>query len=195
MEGIVVLNIETRTNTSKGANKLLRQRGYLPSNIFGKGTESVAITVKKDELIRALKVNGRNAVFKLVTAENVEYTAMVKEIQIKPLVNEVAHVDFQQVSLSEKVKMDIAIRLEGTDFLESKRLLVNRHIDLIPVSGLPQAIPDELVIDVANLKSGDSILFKDIKLPSGVTSDLEAELIVLSVSGSRVQEVVESEEE
>lgn len=193
MQQTAIMNIETRTSTSKGANKLLRKNGYLPGNIFGKGVESVSIAVKRDEFFKSLKKYGRNAVFKLVTPNEESFTVMAKEIQVAPIVNEVSHLDFQLVSLSEEIKMDVSIKIIGSEFLESKRLLLNSYMDAIPVYGLPHDIPHDIEIDVSNLKSGESILFKDLILPEGITFENDPEQRIVSVSGSRVQEVTESE--
>ncbi len=193
MQTTAILNIEKRTSTSKGANKLLRKNGYLPGNIFGRGAESISIAVKKDEFRKSLKENGRNAVFKLVSSKNESYTVMTKDIQIAPIINDIAHLDFQIVSLSEEMKQDVALKIIGTEFLESKRLLLNNHVDLISVNGLPHDIPHEIDIDVSNLEAGDSILLKDIKLPEGITSDLDPELKIISVKGTKKQEVTVSE--
>lgn len=193
MQETAIMNIETRNSTSKGANRLLRKNGYLPGNIFGRGAESISIAVKKDEFKKSLKEYGRNAVFKLVAQDNEAYTVMAKDIQIAPIINEIAHLDFQIVSLSEEVKQNVAIRIIGTEFLESKRLLINSQVDSISVCGLPHDIPHEIDIDVSNMESGDSILLKDIKLPEGITSDNDPELKVISVKGSKRQEETVSE--
>ena len=193
MQETAIMNIETRSSTSKGANKLLRRNGYLPGNIFGRGVESISIAVKKDDFRKAIKEFGRNAVFKLVAPNNEAYTVMTKDIQVAPIINEISHLDFQLVSLSEEIKQEVAIKIIGTEFLEAKRLLLNSHVDLITVNGLPHDIPHDIEIDVANMVSGDSILFKDLKLPKGITSDLDPELKIISVKGTRKQEVVETE--
>ena len=193
MQETAIMNIETRSSTSKGANKLLRRNGYLPGNIFGRGVESISIAVKKDDFRKAIKEFGRNAVFKLVAPNNEAYTVMTKDIQVAPIINEISHLDFQLVSLSEEIKQEVAIKIIGTEFLEAKRLLLNSHVDLITVNGLPHDIPHDIEIDVANMVSGDSFLFKDLKLPKGITSDLDPELKIISVKGTRKQEVVETE--
>jgi large subunit ribosomal protein L25 len=193
MQETAILNMVPRTSTSKGANKLLRKNGYLPGNIFGKGVESISIAVKKDEFRKSIKEYGRNAVIKLVGPNDKEYTVMTKEINVAPLINEISHLNFQLVSLSEAIKQDVAFKIIGTEFLESKRLLLNNHVDSIPVFGLPHDIPHEIDIDVSTMESGDSILFKDIKLPEGITSEIDPELKILSVKGSKKQEAVASE--
>ena len=188
------LKIELRKNTGKAANSLLRKKGYLPGNISGKGQESIAIVVRKDEFRRALREQGRNTVLKLELSGGDSYTVMTKEIYVTPLVNELSHVDFQAVSLSEKVKQNVPVRIVGTEFVESKRLLVNGFVDVIPVYGLPADIPHEIEVDVATLMPGDTILLKDIKLPEGITTDLDQDEKIVSVKGSKIQEVITEDE-
>lgn len=189
-----ILKVEAREVTSKGANKLLRKNGYLPGNISGKGIDSIAIAVKKDDLRKTLKQSGRNAVLKLESGENKSYTVLTREMHVAPIINEISHVDFQIVSLSEKVKQDVAIKLVGTEFVESKRLLINSFIDFIPVIGLPQDIPHEIIVDITNLVPGKTMLLKDIKLPEGITTEVDPEEKIVSVKGSKKQEIAAGEE-
>ncbi len=193
MQKTAVMNIETRTSTNKGANNLLRKNGYIPGNIFGKGIESISIAIKKDEFTKSLKKHGRNSVFKLVTPNNEAYTVMTKDIQVKPIINELSHLDFQLVSLLEEIKMDVSIKIIGSEFIEAKRLILNSSVDSIPVYGLPHDIPHEIEIDVSNMKPGDNVIFSDLKLPDGITSDCDPELKIITIRGSRVQEAAVSE--
>lgn len=194
MKETTIMKFETRTNRSKGANNLLRRNGYLPGNIYGKGLDSIPVAVKKDEFRKSLNKFGRNSVFKLEGTDEKSYTVMVREIQIAPVLNEYSHVDFEQVSLSEEVKTDVSIKIIGIDLLESKRLLLNRHMDMISVVGLPQNVPDTIEIDVANLLAGDNIQISDIKFPEGITSEIAPEQVVLSISEFKAIEEVEEVE-
>lgn len=193
MQETAIMNIETRTSTSKGANRLLRKNGYLPANISGKGVESVSIAVKRDEFRRMIKEYGRNAVIKLVTPDETSYTVMTKEVYVAPVINEISHLDFQIVSLSEEMKQEVPIKLIGTEFLETKRLLLNNHLDTILVSGLPHDIPHDIEINVADLKSGESITFRDLKLPEGITFEYDLDQKIVSVKGAKTQEVTVEE--
>lgn len=188
------IEIATRAKSTKGANKLLRRNGYLPGSISCKGKDSISIALKRDEIIKSLRKNGRNAVFKLESADNKAYTVMVKEIQYSGIKNEYLSLEFQQVSLSEEVNTDVAIKLLGVDLLESKRLVLNKQTNSILIKGLPQDIPDAIEIDVSNMKAGDSVLFSDINLPNGLTADIAPEHLIATVSESRVQGPNEVEE-
>lgn len=189
------ISILERTDMSKGAKNDLKKQGYLLGNITGKGMESIAVAVKRDEMRRGLNTYGRNAVFNLTSDKQNTFTVMVKEIQTKPLVNEFSHIDFAQVSLSTEVKSDIAIALIGTDSLEAKKLIVNRQLDFIPVVGLPQDIPDALTIDVSKLEAGDSIKVGDIEYPKGITHHLSDDQVVITVSETKLHSAAEETEE
>ncbi|NLP33584.1 MAG: 50S ribosomal protein L25 [Clostridiales bacterium] len=194
MAETVKLNIDIRTDLSKAEKKRLRNNGYLIGNISRKGMESVAISVRKEEFRRALKKNGRNAVLTLVSDDKTSFNVMVKDVLVTPPAYDLMHVDFQQVSLTEAVKADVAIRYVGVEFLEAQRLIVNRIMDTISVMGLPHEIPDDIEIDVAKLNAGDTFTIGDVKLPEGITSDIEADQILFTINEAKVVEE-EGEEE
>ena len=73
-----VLRVESRTDTSSQANKRLRKAGYLPGNIYGKDMESVAVTIRKDELRKNIAKYGRSAVFELVLDGNKKYNVRLR---------------------------------------------------------------------------------------------------------------------
>lgn len=180
MQDMSIINVELRTSTKKGDNNLLKRNGYSLGNIVGKGEDSIAIAVKKDEFRKAIKKSGRNAVFELAAPDNQKYTVMVKEIHVDPIKRDIEHLDFQVVSLSETIKQDVAIKLTGTKFLESKDILVTSSVDFILVEGFPQDIPDEIEVDVSKMEAGESMQFSDIKLPKGLTSSIDPEQNILT---------------
>lgn len=194
MNETAIINYKGRQNTNKGDKTALRKDGFLLGNISRKGLDSVSIAIKRDELRKALKTFGRNAVIKLTSSDSEEYTVMLKDIQTAPVTNEVLHVDFQQVSLTETVKSDVALEFKGIELLEAKRLLLNRHLEVVHVSGFPQDIPDTITIDVSTLEAGSSVLIGDLTYPKNITPELEADQIVISISEHKVQEADETEE-
>lgn len=189
-----ILKITDRKDTSSRANKRLRKTGYVPGNIFGKDIESVSVAVKKDELRKGLIKYGRSALFKLEADGGKTYNVMVKDIQNEPISREFIHVDFQQITLSEEVKANVPIKIEGKEALESKRLLLMRQIDIIPVKGLPQDIPNSIDIDVSGLKGGENIYVSDVKFPGGIVPEINPEQLIISVSEAKAQMVIEEEE-
>ncbi|HHX11396.1 MAG TPA: 50S ribosomal protein L25 [Clostridiales bacterium] len=193
MAETATLNILIRDNANKADNKKLRKSGYLVGNLSIKGSDSIALAIKKDEFRRTLKQHGRNAVLSLVSDDKTSFNAMVKEVLITPPAYDYDHVDFQQVSLTEEIKAEVTIRYVGAEFLEAKRFIINRVLDSIVVKGLAQAIPDEIVIDVQELVVGDTVTVADIKFADGITPDIDADHVILTINEAKV--VVEETED
>lgn len=195
MQETPVMKAETRYDGRKGNNKKLRENGFIPGIISGKGMESIPVAVKKDEFRKCLNTYGRNAIIKLNSSDGKEYNVMVKEFQTSPLIYEIIHIDFQKVSLSEEIKAQVTIKIVGQELLEAKRMVLNRQLDTILVTGLPQDIPDDIEIDVSKLNSGSSIKLSDISLPKGLTISGGTDQLLLSVSDGKIRETLTEEAE
>ena len=180
MSEIGILKIEKRENPNSRTSKKLRKEGYLPGSISGKGKDSVSVSVKAEDLKKGLSQYGRNALFKL-TMKDDTVTGMVKDIQVSPVKGNILHVDFQQVSLNEEIRADLTIVLKGADTLEFKKLMPLRQLDVITVKGLPQHIPDDVVIDVSNIDKVENVYLKDVKFPEGIVPEGDPEQIVISI--------------
>jgi large subunit ribosomal protein L25 len=180
MSEIGILKIEKRENPNSRTSKKLRKEGYLPGSISGKGKDSVSVSVKAEDLKKGLSQYGRNALFKL-TMKDDTVTGMVKDIQVSPVKGNILHVDFQQVSLNEEIRADLTIVLKGADTLEFKKLMPLRQLDVITVKGLPQHIPDDVVIDVSDIDKVENVYLKDVKFPEGIVPEGDPEQIVISI--------------
>lgn len=197
MSNLGLLNAESRTDTSTQANNRLRKAGSVPGNIYGKGMDSVAVSVRKDELRKAIAKHGRSAVFELKIDGKEKYTVMVKDIQFTHLIKDLMHVDFHSISLTEETKANVPVRVVGDEMFEARRLLVQVQRDVLHVRGLPQDVPNFIEVNVAELDAGDTVFVSDIKFPAGISADLDETQLVLSVSEAKVhkeEELVAAEE-
>lgn len=175
-----VLKIEKREKPNSRTSKKLRKEGYLPGSISCSGKDSVSVSVKVDDLRKGLSSYGRNALFKL-TMNDRAVTGMVKEIQLSPVKGEMLHVDFQEVSLNEEIRADLAVVLKGAEVLEHKKLMPLRQLDVIVVKGLPQDIPNDIAIDVSNIDKVENVYLKDVSFPDGITPEGDPEQVVISI--------------
>lgn len=192
MSKVAELNVDIRKEISKRENRRLINNGYAIGIITRKGDTSVPIAVRKDELRRVIRKHGRNAILKLHASDSSSYDVMIKKIEYSPLKYDYYHIDFQKVSLNEEIKVDVAIRFTGKEFLESKRLVLNRVMDEIPLIGLPQNIPEFIEVDVSNREDGDVIYVKDLVLGEGLKTDADEDQQVASIT---VAKIVENETE
>lgn len=193
----VILKVDGREPDSKRGNRRLRREGILPGSISIRGEDAVSLAIRRDELQRALSKSGMSAVFNLQLDDKDSYTVMVKELQSAPITGELLHVTFQQVSLTEETRAEVAIRAEGKPSLEHKRLEYLQHLDYLPVRGLPQNIPNSIDIEVGDMEAGDNVLVSDLEMPEGVETDMDLDRLVFTVSLPRleVEEEVEEDED
>jgi large subunit ribosomal protein L25 len=66
----------------------------------------------------------------------------------------------------------------------------------LTVKARPADIPNELVVDISELRLGDSIRVADIVLPAGVTTDTDPEdsIVVTSVTRAEAEAATDGEE-
>lgn len=190
-----LLKVELREPQGSKANKRLRKSGYLPGSICSKDASAISIKIKTDELRRALNEFGRLAVFKLELDGKKKFNVMIRDLQTMPVSHDFLDITFQQVSLREEIKADVALRAINTEQLEFEKLRLFMQMESISISGLPKHIPNTIDIDASSLKAGENLFVKDLVLPEKVTTDADPELLVLSVSTPKRHAVEEVAEE
>lgn len=189
------IKIQRREPMSKGGIKKLRREGLLPASISSKGGEALSCIIRQDELMKSLSQNGRMAVFKLTLGRKV-YNAMLKEVQYAPVSRECLHVTFQHIDLDEATRADVSVRPQGREDVLHKQLEFLQHLDALPVLGLPNDIPNSIEVDVSHMEAGDSLTVGDVQLPEGITTDMEPDRVIFTVSHPRAkQEPAEAADE
>ena len=189
-----ILQVAKRTNLSNGERNRLRKTGFVPGIIYGKNLASEPVAVRADDLRKAIKDFGRNAVFELDKENDSNDLVLIKEIQFAPIVSNFTHVDFQKVSLSEETKLEVPIKVHNREFLEARRLLLSWQTDLVIMKGLPQDIPESIDIDTSKLNAGDVIKVSDLKVSDNMTIENDPDQIILSISEAKINEEADNEE-
>ncbi len=72
--------------------------------------------------------------------------------------------------------------------------ILEQELREIEVEGLPDAIPENIEIDITNLKIGESIYLKDIKPPQGVRFLVETEHVIVTILAPKAEETPAAEE-
>lgn len=189
----VTIAIEKREKAAGNKGKKLRTMGYVPGAINRKGLESVSVKIKNDELMKNILKYGKNYLFTLDLEGQESYDVLIKEMQHSPIKRELLNVVFQQVSVTEKIKFNLNLKIVGKEALEFRKLHVVQQMEKILVSGLPQDIPDFIEIDVKDLNLDDKICVGDLKFPEGIETEFEADKIVLVINESRSDDTITEE--
>ncbi len=204
----VNLVAQVREGIGRQNVKHLRQEGLIPAVIYKRGEKNVLLQIGKKDLFKILHTSfGENVVISLKIDSGSEAaskktksqdakTVIIKETQKDPLRNEILHVDFQEVSLTESIKVNVPIIVIGESVgVKRDGGLLEHLLWEIEVECLPTNIPEKIEVDISALEIGHSVHVKDLKIPAGVNVLSDAERIVISVTAPMEEEVVEKVEE
>jgi large subunit ribosomal protein L25 len=174
--------------------KHLRRQGITPVHLFGHGIESLALQCNTNELERVLGQAGQTRLITLKLAkEKKPRTAVVREFDRDWRKGELIHVDFYQVKMEEKIKLEVPVVLVGeAPALKSKTNMLEHELGTLTVECLPAKIPDSLEVDISSLTEPDqAIRVKDVTLGEGITVLNNPDLVVVKISLRPVEKVEE----
>ena len=183
MKDTVKLEASPREVTGK-KTRFLRRQGVTPANVFGRGLASTALQVDSKQLRQVLGKVGTSQLISLkVKGQSEPKNVLVRDIQISPLSREVLHVDLYQVSLTERMRLDIPVTLTGESFAVKKLGgILFQALDKVNIECLPADIPPTIEVDISSLSElGMSIHVSELKLGDAVTVLDDPEDVIVSV--------------
>lgn len=186
----VSLTAEKGRPTGSGASRRLRTSGLIPGVVYGHGMEPLPVSVNARELRHALSAHGLNQVLTL-DVEGAKHLVMARQLQKHPVRHTVSHVDFQVVRRDEVVSANVAVVITGDANAVTRAGGLLEHIlTSLAVRATPEHIPTEIEVDISELAVGDMVRVGDLKLPRGVTADVDPDEVVVIAAASTVAAAV-----
>lgn len=187
------LKVEPRSEVGKVAVRRLRRSGHIPGVVYGIH-DSTPVTVDPRELEKILSSHaGANAVFQLDVhgEKKMDRPVLIKDLQRDPMKDNIVHADFLEIRMDQKIKVEVPFSFVG----ESKGVKMGGVLSVLlrelEIECLPNAIPDEIEVDISDIDMNDVLHVRDVKLPSEVDLVTEEEDPIVTV----VAPVEEEEEE
>jgi large subunit ribosomal protein L25 len=201
----ITLKSQIRKERGKGAAKHLRARGKVPGIVYGKGIEPVSIELEGQD-VYALTHGSHAASLESVIVsleiqdggENEPRPTLITEIQHHPITADILHIDFHQISLTERIRARIPVVAVGESPGVSEGGILEHALRELDVSCKAMDLPEETKVDISKLGLGESIHVRDIDLGPNVEILNDPDLSVISVTVPRAAPevaVVEAEEE
>jgi large subunit ribosomal protein L25 len=175
--------VEAAVRTALGKkNKALRRAGITPIHIYGHGTESLALQAETLELVRTLEAVGHTTPLTVKVGGD-EHFVMVDVIQRHPVTERLIHVDFHQISRTEKVQAAIPLHFEGeARGARQEGATVAEDLHELEVEALPTDLPHAFTVDLSVLEDEDAVILAgQIALPAGVTLVTDPEHVVARI--------------
>ena len=184
----IKLDVEIRNEVGSRKSKRLRRDLFIPAIVYGGKQNPTPLKVDRKTFERIIRLHkGENVIYHLNVLEGSkrikDYSAITKEVQHDPVTDRILHIDFNRISLTEKIEVKVAIEAKGEPIGVKQGGGSLEHVLWeLTVICLPTQIPQSIEVDVSNLKIQDSIHVTDLILPSGVVTKNDPEAIVLTVA-------------
>ncbi|MHB9038244.1 MAG: 50S ribosomal protein L25 [Armatimonadota bacterium] len=185
----LTLEANYRADTTKGRTKQLRRDGFVTGNVFGHDAESVAVEVKLQDLLDQIK-KSKTGVKSLIelkingAPEKSDGTVLIKDFLKDALTRKVLDVQFQRVSMKEKIHVGVPIEFVGEAPGIKDGGMLEQMLDELQVLCLPGVIPGKVEVDITNLQMNGMIRVEDLNVPDGVEVLADPDTLVASCRAS-----------
>ena len=172
----------------------LRREGITPVHLFGHGIKSLALQCDTDELEKVLAQAGHTGLIGLkLDKEKKPRPVVIREFGRDWRKGKLIHVDFYQVKMEEKIRLEVPVVLVGeAPALKSKDNMLEHELEALTIECLPAKIPASVEVDISSFtEPGQAIRVKDIALDKDVAVLNDPELVVVKISWRPVEKVEE----
>jgi large subunit ribosomal protein L25 len=193
--------------TLKGVKRELKGKGHLhelrrgqmiPSIVYGQGREPLPIALEGRNLNRIFSHHGYSGLFSLeLEGEPRPILALVREVQRHPVNREINHLDFLEVSMTEKITSNVPIHIIGEEEITKQGAILQSGAKELEVACLPADLPESVICDVSQLQIGEKITVADLAVEANVEKISDPDTVVaviLGASKSTDDETTEEEE-
>ncbi len=176
------LKAAPRLRTGSGRLNQMRREGWVPSVIYGKGTDNINLKVDAKTFSDLLaSSSSENIIVNLEIEGHGTRLAFLQSIQHDSLSGRTLHADFRSIDENTAITAHIPTHLNGESIGVKAGGLVEQYIHAIEITCLPNDLPETIEVDITHLEIGASLHIGDIKLPSGVKATHAAEVVVAHI--------------
>ena len=143
--------------------------------VYGYGTKNTSVKVDEVEFIKVIREVGRNGVIDLgVGSKTIK--VMVSDYQFDPLKNQITHIDFLAINMTEERTVDVPVQLVGEAVGAKEGGVVEQPLFDLQITATPENIPESIEVDIT-----DSYSVGEIKVSGDFTIENDPEESVVTV--------------
>ncbi len=190
------LHAKVRDLIGKAA-KRLRENGEIPAVLYGKKKDNQNLSIAMHDFRKLYTEAGTSSIVLLDIKDNGTKNVLVQDIDFDPLTNAPRHIDFYEVSMTEKITTSIPLHFVGDSVAvieQSGTLVTNK--DEVEVECLPADLPHEIEVDISVLTDFEAAIHvSDLKVGAGVEIKDDPEEMIATVEPPRSEEEMAELEE
>ncbi len=192
------ITIPAQERSGIGGNhpRRLRRKGLIPAVLYGGGEETISLALDQARIKKESGTLHENQIVALEiegAGDARPRSAIVKDIQIDYISGAFLHIDFQQISLDEKLNATVSVEAVGDPIGVTRDGGILEHtLREVEIRCLPADIPEAIEVDVSTLEIGDSIHVGDIRFGEGIEVLTEPEFSVFTIAAPISEEEAEA---
>jgi large subunit ribosomal protein L25 len=176
------LKAAPRARSGTGRLKQMRREGWVPSVIYGKGTENINLKVDAKTFTELLAhSSSENILVNLDIEGHGVRLAFLQSVQHDSLSGITLHADFRAIDENTAITAHIPTHLNGESVGVKAGGLVEQYVHAIEITCLPNDLPETIEVDISAMEIGASLHIGDIKFPSGVKATHAADVVVAHI--------------
>ncbi len=201
MSDQIILNVTVRERIGKGGAREARRMGLIPGVLYGGDDAPVAISLKKNEVLKAINTGQFLASTATLVHDGKKQLVVPQAIQMHPVTDQPEHVDLYRVTANQVITVEVAVHFINEEaspgIKKGAALNIVRHA--VELNVRADSIPDSLEADLTGLDIGDNVKISDITLPEGAEPTItDRDFTIASIVGRGIaaeeDEAAEGEE-
>ena len=191
----ITIAAEGRDARGKNEARRLRAKGSMPAVVYGGAEGATAVAVSPKELSRILNSKtGHNTIFNLSLPGNAATPVMIVDWQFDPIKDSLLHADLKRIDLTKRITVKVPVVThgdpKGVKLQGGIHEIVTREIE---IECLPDEIPEQFDVNVAELVIGQNIRVSEIPLTGSMKLLSSPDAVVSHVVALRVEEAPAAE--
>ncbi|MCB2019259.1 MAG: 50S ribosomal protein L25/general stress protein Ctc [Burkholderiaceae bacterium] len=159
-----------RTKQGTGASRRLRNAAKVPGIVYGAGTPTM-IELDHNALFFALKKEAFHSSLLEMELAGKTQTVLLRDYSMHAFKPIVMHVDFQRIDEKTTLRKRVPLHFvneEISEAVKTDKCVINKAMSEIEIECLATKLPEHITIDLADMKKGDTIHARDLKLDEGI---------------------------
>jgi large subunit ribosomal protein L25 len=199
MARIVQLKAAARQRAGKGAARAVRREGFVPGVVYGDKKEPQLISLAYVDMWQQVQTGRFLSTLVDLEVDGTTVRTIPRDVQFDPVRDFIIHADFLRLGAGARITVEVMVEFRNAETAPGiKRggvLNIVRHE--IELHCPADAIPEEIVVDLAGMDIGDSVHISDITLPEGSTptiTDRDFTIATIAAPAGLKEELKEAEE-
>ena len=184
----ITIAAEGRASRGKNEARRLRVSGRAPAIIYGTGRDPVAVAISPKEVNKILlSSTGHNSIFDVAVDGGAPEPVMIVDWSYEPVKGNLLHIDMQRIDLTKRIKVKIPVHVHGEPKgVKQQGGLLDVVTREVEVECLPDDIPADFSLEIANLEINQAIRASDLPMTNSMKLVMAPDAVIVHIVAPKI---------